>query len=165
MTAVGRKSNARKTYIHEYSINAFFYLIYLIFFLTAALFRGILIIIRLSLTLTAKFRSKTDSVAHLSIYNMKIGTILAFAIGLAGPYTTAAPSSALDGIVVKRHLNGFRTELHPVARLTSRASPIIINAPGVTDETQSVVSVYACSRRNFAGFCVFVRSFPDQCGE
>lgn len=96
---------------------------------------------------------------------MQLVTFLAFAIGLAGPYTTAAPSSALDGIVVKRQLNGFRTELHPVARLTSRASPIIINAPGVTDQTESVVSVYACSRINFAGFCVFVRSFPDQCGK
>lgn len=141
-------------------------LTYLISLLLAATtFHSISINIRLSVTSTDKYCSKTDSSAHSSIHNMKIVAFLACAIGLAGPYTTAAPSSALDGIVVKRHLNGFRTELRPVARLASRASPIIINAPGVDDETSSVVSVYACSDSSFAGFCVFVRSFPDQCGK
>lgn len=96
---------------------------------------------------------------------MNIITFLTFAAGLADPYAAAAPNSAINGIVVKRHMNGFRTELRPVARLTTRASPIIINAPGVTDETSSVVSVYACSGTNFSDFCVFVRSFTDQCGK
>lgn len=122
--------------------------------------------LRLSVTLTGSIclKIKTQLLTHRYL-TMKITTFLTFAAGLAVPNTMAAPSSALDGIVVKRHLNGFRTELYPVARLTSRASPIIINAPGVTDETSSVVSVYACSQENFAGFCVFVRAFPEQCGK
>ena len=109
---------------------------------------------------------------------MKIITFLAFSTGLAAPYAAAAPSPALipdvsypDGVVVTYYSNGLPAGLYPGAELTSRAMSlekrdpvIVVDAPGVNDQTSPRVGVYACSDKNFSGRCVYIRSRPGQCG-
>ena len=115
---------------------------------------------------------------------MKIISFLLFSVGLATPYAAAVPApepaSAPDisyptDIFVKYYPKGLPPRLYPRDELTSRSRnvekrvepirKVEIDAPGVNGQKVGVVGVYACSDKNFGGFCVYVRSFPGQCGE